>query len=138
MEPYGIPAGELAKVCGVDLSTARRWKRAGRIPGRYHQLLALAQGHDLGALAPAWAGWTLRGETLWTPENQPVRPGDVRAMPYQEQRISALQSQLRRLLETVGTSVRPVTVTLQIEIEPADMDSLPRVTLNSLRAISPA
>lgn len=135
MEPYGIPAAELAQVCRVDISTARRWKRAGRIPRRHHHLIALARGHNLWALDATWTGWTFHDGMLWTPENQPVRPGDIRAMPYQEARIAELKRQIERLLETVGPR-EPVSFTLRVDFDPLEHSIRPRVQVSRLEAVS--
>lgn len=57
LDPYGWPADALACACGVDVSTARKWKRRGSVPPRYAKLLRLNHGGDLGAITqPGQAG----------------------------------------------------------------------------------
>ena len=54
-------------------------------------------GHeDLGSLAPAWRGFRLIDGTLWTPENQRLTPGDLRAIPYRAQQIKDYERELAR------------------------------------------
>jgi hypothetical protein len=95
LSTYGLPAPLLAKITNVHIDTARRWKRAGQIPSRYAPLVALHLDGELGVVDRQWQGWKLSRGTLWTPEHQPLRPGDVRAIPYQQQLIAELQRQLQ-------------------------------------------
>lgn len=77
-ELYGINISEIARICGVDLSTARRWKRGATCPPK--TALMLLTG-DLGMLHRDWAGWKIshRGE-LCSPENWIATPGAVRSL----------------------------------------------------------
>lgn len=103
MEPYGYPAALLAQACGVDISTARKWKRAGRIPSQYHQWLKFYFGHDLGAFAKHWEGWRLHDGLLYSPEGEPYTPAAVRAAPYYRQSAEAWRKELQRVIETVDS-----------------------------------
>lgn len=64
----GVPAEVIAAVARVSLSTARRYKRSGRLSATARALLELLVHGELGALAPAWRGFILRGNQLWTPQ----------------------------------------------------------------------
>lgn len=90
---YGIPAEVIAERCGVDVSTARRWKSgATRIP-RTAELVLEA---DLGAFARAWRGWHIDGDELVSPEGWRIKCGEVLAVPLMRQQIATYQAELRK------------------------------------------
>jgi hypothetical protein len=90
-ELYGISALLIAGLVGVHPDTARRWKRAGRVPAAVRELLRLRLDGDLGLVDPRWSGFRLvRGE-LFTPEGDRVGPGDIRAIPFRRQQLAELQ-----------------------------------------------
>lgn len=74
---YGINVNEIARLCKVDVTTARRWKRGAKCPPQ--SALMILSG-DLGHLDPAWAGWRLSRGQLISPEGWEALPGHVRAM----------------------------------------------------------
>lgn len=82
MPLYGLTPPLIAAACGVTLATARRWKVANRVPALALPLIALRIHGDLSALDGAWTGFTLRGDSLWTPEDARVTVADIRALPY--------------------------------------------------------
>lgn len=94
MDPYGLQAWQLAQACGVSIDTARRWKRLERIPPVPNRLVQWWLRGDLGAIAPAWSGFTLRANELWTPYGFAVRPGEISALAYRAALISELQRAL--------------------------------------------
>lgn len=90
---YGIPAESIAALCGVDLATARRWKRGvSRVPVAARKLLA----RDLGCFDPAWEGWTLIEGRITSPEGWSYAPGEVLALVLLRQQVAALQARLQR------------------------------------------
>jgi Phage protein len=89
---YGIPAGEIARRCRVDVATARRWKRGARCPPAT-SLMILAE--DLGCFDPAWKGWRIRDGQLLSPEGWRVSPGDVLALPLMRLQIVSYQRDQR-------------------------------------------
>lgn len=93
---YGLPAWLLAEVTGTHKDTARRWKRAGLVPRHFADLVQLRIHGDLGVLSPAWKGFRLRNDHIWTPEDQPVKFGELRAIPYNRELIRELQHQLEQ------------------------------------------
>lgn len=97
-ELYGLSAKHIAAVCGVDLSTARRWKRGAICPPKSAIFLLVG---DLGCLDPAWRGWTLRAGTLVSPENWIATPGDVLSIQLTQAQLSAYRSENRQLKEQV-------------------------------------
>jgi hypothetical protein len=84
----------IADTCGVDLTTARRWKRRAQRPPPWAFPLLMG---DLGFFDPAWKGWRLvRGE-LVSPENWRITLGDVLAQRLVAAQIAAYQTENRRL-----------------------------------------
>lgn len=87
----GFPAELLARRLGVSIETARRYKRTGRMPAAMARLLELRIQGELGFMDTAWHGFRLvRGE-LVTPEGSTIRPGEVRALPINRQRMAELE-----------------------------------------------
>jgi hypothetical protein len=59
------------------------------VPRHFADIVALRTTGDLGVLASAWEGWTLRRGELWTPDNWgPITPGDIISIPIRMQQIS--------------------------------------------------
>lgn len=89
---YGIPAELIARICKVDVKTARRWKNGqNRMPETAKMVLA----GDLGAFSPAFAGWTLRGGKLVSPEGWEATPGDILSLPLLRSQVAAYQARER-------------------------------------------
>jgi len=93
-ELYRWSAKEIAQVCGVDLSTARRWKRGATCPPKTALVLL---SRDLGYLDPAWRGWTLVNGTLVSPENWIATPGDVLSIQLTQAQLSTYRAENRGL-----------------------------------------
>jgi len=110
--PSGLSAEQLAAVCGVHITTARRWKRTGNMPLSYRVLVAFLVDGDLGVLSPAWKGWTLRAGEIVTPEGWTFTPGELTAVPIRYQQLAALE---RRMSEPEQRELR---LTLRPAIEP--------------------
>ena len=86
----------IAELTGVSLKTAQRWKNANHVPRPAEQLLELKITANLGYHAPAWEGFRIAGELLWTPENQKIGPNDIRAIPYRAQQLRDYEQELAR------------------------------------------
>src|SRR5689334_1675507 len=71
---YGFPASYIARVCHVDLATARRWKRGATCPP--YTAIVLITG-DLSGFGPQWKGWKMKGGRIISPEGWAATPGDV-------------------------------------------------------------
>ena len=93
-ELYGIPIKEIARICQVDLATARRWKRGASCPPK--SALFLLSG-DLGFFDPLWAGWIIRAGELVSPENWTISRNDVLAVPLMRSQLAIYQSENRCL-----------------------------------------
>ena len=91
---YGININEIARICQVDITTARRWKRGASYPPKSALLLILG---DLGAFDPAWRGWRVYDGTLVSPEGWVITQGDVLSSPLLRQQLAAFKSELRRM-----------------------------------------
>ena len=66
-----VPAA--AKLLRVTERTLQNWE-AGRVrvPYAAYKLMRVLRGHELAH--PAWSGFRVVGDTLWTPEGHPFRP----------------------------------------------------------------
>jgi hypothetical protein len=95
---YGISIKEIARICQVDLTTARRWKRGARCPPKSALLLILG---DLGAFGNEWRGWIIREDKLISPEGWEIKAGEVLAVPLMRQQIAVYQSELRQIAARV-------------------------------------
>lgn len=102
LSTYGIPVNHLAHLAGVDLRTARRWKQAGIVSAAASPLVELRLNGNLGAIHAGWQGFHLINGRLYTPEDYPLDPGDLRAIPINSQLIAAQRrdnEQLRKWIE---------------------------------------
>jgi hypothetical protein len=92
-ECYGIPAELIARLCKVDVATARRWKRGATRPPETAKMILSA---DLGVFDPAFTGWKLRDGQLISPEGWSASPGDILALPLMRAQIASYQADQRR------------------------------------------
>jgi transcriptional regulator with XRE-family HTH domain len=97
---YGINIKEIARICGVSLKTAQRWKAGQSVPPKT-ALMMLER--DLGCFHSEWAGWKIsqRGE-LCSPENWIATPGHVRSL----QMMQATLGTYRRENASLKAAVR--------------------------------
>ena len=93
-ELYGRRIKDIAAICHVDLTTARRWKRGALCPPFWAR--ALLSG-DLGFFSPYWRGWRIVGEEIIPPAAWPVRRDDALAVPLMHSQIAALRQDIERL-----------------------------------------
>lgn len=91
---YGRQIKEIVRICEVDITTARRWKRGAQRPPNW--ALCLLTG-DLSFFDPKWKGWRLIRGDLVSPENWVITLGDVLAQRLVAAQISAYQIENRRL-----------------------------------------
>ena len=91
---YGIPIGEVARICRVSLKTAMRWKTGQTCPPKAALMVIAA---DLGCFDPAWRGWRLRNGQLISPDGIETIPEDVVALPFMRAQIAAYQAEHRRV-----------------------------------------
>lgn len=93
---YGFNISEIARICQVDITTARRWKRGARCPPKSALLLIQA---DLGCFDQVWRGWRLYKGDLISPEGWQISKGDVISSPLLRQQLAAFKTELKRLRE---------------------------------------
>lgn len=86
-------AKDLAARFGVDITTARRWRRGRNAPLAVQLLLS----GDLGVFDPAWAGWAVRDGLLRSPEGFEASMADVRSLPFVRLQVSTHRSENVRL-----------------------------------------
>jgi hypothetical protein len=114
---YGIPISEIARLCGVSLKTARRWKAGSTCPPK--TALSILSG-DLGFLSEEWKGWRIRGSEIISPDGWGVSRNDALIVPLMHGQIAALRSELARAKAELEA--------LQIEDQPLpeawDMESM--------------
>lgn len=99
---YGIPAEEIALLCGVSLRTACRWK-SGSVAMDTASKLILAG--DLGCFAPEWSGWVVNGNQLISPEGWKITVNDVLATPLMRTQIALYQAESRRLKADLASAL---------------------------------
>lgn len=115
---WGFPAKDIARICQVDLTTARRWKKGAICP----PLGALARlTGDLGFLDPAWKGWRLVRGTLVSPEQWEITMHDVLATPLMRSQIALYQSENRALKQDLADALAN---RLEEQPRPEDWDTL--------------
>jgi hypothetical protein len=96
---YGIAAEQIARLTGVHLSTARRWKRTGKHPRWLEPFVAMALNGQLGPIAGAWRGWILRGPYLVSPEGWQFTFGEIRSIPFLHAQVRTYQTRERTHLQ---------------------------------------
>ena len=85
-----IPIKYLVEICGVDITTARRWHRGSNLPAPYVLDFVNAKRFgDLGFLDPAWRGWRLVKGHLTSPEDWCISMSDVLASRLHEAHLAA-------------------------------------------------
>lgn len=125
MKTSGFSAEWLARVCSVDLSTARRWKRLGFFPRRYRALVHLADGADLGMLSPTWSGWRLYRDELINPEGERFGVDQVRALRLKSQLAAELERQLRRINESPRAVLAPRELIIRVSLAGGELEAGP-------------
>lgn len=91
-ECFNFSEEEIARLCGVSVATARRWRRGVTQPSQSARMILAA---DLGCFDPAWRGWTIRRGKLISREGWEATPGEVLAIPLMHGKISAYQAWAR-------------------------------------------
>ena len=94
-------AKHIARVCGVDIRTARRWRSRTQCPPPWVIALLTA---DLGIFGPYWAGWVIRGEEIVSPDGWRIRRNDALAVPFMHGQISALRNDLKKAREEIESA----------------------------------
>lgn len=108
---------EIARICGVSLKTAQRWKRGQAVPP---PTAIMVLSRDLGAFDPAWSGWRLSNGALYSPEGWRATPGDVLSIQLTQAQLAAYRHetlQLRATLAELEFEEQPLPENWSIAIE---------------------
>lgn len=72
----GLSSCEVAELLHVSARTVRNWESGrSQVPYSAFKLLRVLRGYELPE--EAWAGWHVRGDTLWSPTHQPFHVGGM-------------------------------------------------------------
>jgi DNA-binding XRE family transcriptional regulator len=101
----GLTRLQVGKLLDVTARTIQNWETGGaRIPWMAYRMLRILRGYDLPSLA--WEGWTLRGDTLYSPDNRAFRAADL----YWLQNTFAQAKLFRQLYARSGRAKTASTV----------------------------
>lgn len=92
-----IPHPTALEAAGIPARTARRWHAERRIPEPWRRWLDLTLHGELGEAFPGWRGWKLTEAALWSPDGWSFSRGELVALPFEYQRVAALEAELRRV-----------------------------------------
>jgi hypothetical protein len=120
-ELYGVAVNEIARLCQVDVTTARRWKRGTRCPPKSALLLIAG---DLGVFGPRWRGWIVRGDQLISPEGWEIPVNQLRAFPVILNELAGYQTEFRRMRADVLIAQPPRLIEQQQPPTPSGVASI--------------
>jgi hypothetical protein len=84
-------ASEVAAICQVSITTAKRWlAHKSRIPD--YALLRLSG--DLGAVNDAWKGWRIEGDSLISPKGWIIGRRELESVPGLREQLADVQQEL--------------------------------------------
>jgi hypothetical protein len=113
-ELYGLSASYIARVCHVDLATARRWRRGATcLPYTARVLLT----GDLSGFGPQWRGWKMKGGCIVSPEGWAATPGDVMMVQLAQLQLGDYRRENRAL--------KAVVAELEAEVERNQFEEQP-------------
>lgn len=92
---YGYSSAWIAERIGVSEVTARRWKRAKKLPAVIARLARLILRGELGEISRPWRGWALRDGKLVSAEGWEFEPGEILAIPFFRAQLAAYQAEQR-------------------------------------------
>lgn len=105
LELLGIHISDIARICRVSLKTAGRWKDGTTCPPE-SALMILRR--DLGIFDPAWTGWRITGDVLYSPEGWAVPRGDVLAVPLERRALEVARAEVRRMKADLCAQEQPL------------------------------
>ena len=82
----------LAKYLEVTIQTVKRWEETNKPPISVVKLLQLLNT-DLSHLGKEWKGFRFFENRLYTPENEPIQAGHIRAIKYNRMTIDFLMDE---------------------------------------------
>lgn len=75
----GLTLHAAAELCGY---TPRQWHTLETRPAVPLAPYRLVMAWSGWLPDPAWSGWAVKSGRLWTPENEALQPGHIRALPF--------------------------------------------------------
>lgn len=104
---FAIPIKQIVEICGVDITTARRWKRGASCPPQHVLRYVHARWtDDLGFLDSEWRGWKLRRGNLISPEGWEITMSDVLASRLHEAQLAAWRLEVTKMREQLVEAQR--------------------------------
>lgn len=114
----GLSRAEAAKALDVTARTVQNWETGGaRIPWMAYRMLRILRGYALPG--QAWEGWTLRGDTLYSPDNRGFPAGEL----YFLRNVFAQAKLFRQLYTRAGRAKTAATV-VAFPLRERDADTL--------------
>lgn len=87
----------LADYLEVTINTVKNWEATNKPPVSVVKLLQLLN-KDLSHLGSEWKGFFFHDQRLYTPENEPLQAGHIRAIQYYQMTIDFLKRDQKRLI----------------------------------------
>lgn len=118
----GIPVAEIVRICQVEASTARRWKRGAIKPPETALMALRIRFHgELDDLGPEWKKWRYRDGELRSPDGWRINRNDALSVPLMHGQISALRGKIADLEEQIedrglGMEEQPLPTEWEVEI----------------------
>lgn len=102
-ELAGVPVEEVVRLCKVDASTARRWKRGTIAPPETALMVLRIKAHgELDDLGPEWVQWRYKDGTFWSPDKWRINRNDALSVPLLHGQVSALRGEVAALREELA------------------------------------
>lgn len=97
-----LTVAEAAKLFRVTERTVQNWESGRvRVPYAAFKLMRILRGHELPH--PAWRGFRVVGDTLWTPEGHPFRPDHMAWWSLTCRMADEFRAQARRRAACTGS-----------------------------------
>ena len=80
----------LAEYLEVTEKTVKKWEETNKPPIAVSKLIKLLNT-DLSHLGKEWTGFYFHNQRLYTPENEPVQAGHIRAIKYNRMALDFLK-----------------------------------------------
>lgn len=113
---YGVSPTALADLFRIEVTAAALWKRHLRKRREDAEVIARFVNHDLGAFDPSWAGFVVRDDAIWTPDNVPVSQGEVRSVPHVHAQLAEIRRQQRLTADTSLAELRRERAAAEVEV----------------------
>jgi len=92
----------LAQYLEVTEKTVKRWEETNKPPIAVIRLLQLLN-KDLSHIGPEWKGFYFHRSRIYTPENEPIQAGQIRAIKYNRMTVEFLRREKDKLQNDINT-----------------------------------